>query len=471
MTGPKPKIILYNPLPESYTMPLALMSIASSLDQSVYDILLVDARIEKNAHQKVLDNIEGAICFGATILTGSGINDALEITRLVKTKQPGITTVWGGWHCSLFPLHPLREETSIDITVQGQGEIAFREIVDSLVSKNSLSNINGIAWRNDEGKLIKNPARLMDDINELPTIDYSLIDVEKYFKRKGKRQLDYISSVGCFYRCAFCADPHVFKRKFTSITAQRMGEEIEALYQKYKFDDLNFQDETFFTYRDRVIDFANELIGRKIIVNWAATMRADQGERLTDDEFTLLAKSGLRRVLVGVESGTQEMMDWLKKDIKIEQVLATAQKCLAHKIGAQFPVIVGFPGETEEAFTKSLEFAVYLGGLSDYFDIPIFYFKPYPGSDITNRAVEQGFKLPETLDEWDKFDYMGSVSPWMSDDRFRLAENVKFYLRLSQTRRRILFPFKQLARFRVKNMWFAMPFEKWLKNTAKKFLG
>jgi len=470
MTDPKPKIILYNPLPESYTMPLALMSIASSLDQSAFSIVIVDARIEKSAHQLVIDNLDNALCFGATILTGSGINDALEITRLVKMKNPGITTIWGGWHCSLFPLDPLREEPSIDITVQGQGEIIFREVIKSLVSKNSFSKIKGIAWRNDEGVLIKNPARPMDDISELPPVDYSLIDVEKYYKRKGKRQLDYISSVGCFYRCAFCADPHVFKRKFTSISARRMGEETEALYQKYNFDDLNFQDETFFTYRERVIEFAKELIDRKIVVNWAATMRADQGDRLTNEEFALLAKSGLRRVLVGVESGTQEMMNWLKKDIKIEQVLATAQKCLTHKIGAQFPVIVGFPGETEEAFNKSLEFAVYLGSLSDYFDIPIFYFKPYPGSDITNQAVEQGFKLPETLDEWDKFDYMGSVSPWMSDDRFRLAENVKFYLRLSQTRRKILFPFKQMAKLRLQKMWFTLPFEKWLKNTTKKFL-
>lgn len=468
---PKPKIILYNPLPVSFTMPLALMAIGSSLDRKLYDVVIVDARIEKNPHQMVLENLEGAICFGATILTGSGINDAREITQKVKAVAPRIFTVWGGWHCSLFPLDPLEEENSIDITVQGQGEIIFKELIEAINLKSGLTGIKGISWRESDGKIYKNPPRIMDDIEKLPPIDYSLIDVKKYFKRKGKRQLDYISSVGCFYRCAFCADPHVFKRKFTSISARRMGEEIEVLYKKYNFDDLNFQDETFFTYRDRVIDFAKELIGRRINVNWAATMRADQGDRLTDNEFALLAKSGLRRVLVGVESGTQEMMDWLKKDIKIEQVLATAQKCLTHKIGAQFPVIVGFPGETKEAFTKSLEFAIYLGNLSDFFDIPIFYFKPYPGSDITNMAVEQGFKLPETLDEWDKFDYMGSVSPWMDDDRFRLAENVKFYLRLSQTRRRVLLPFKKVAKLRLQKMWFSLPLEKWLKKTTKKLFS
>lgn len=196
-------------------------------------------------------------------------------------------------------------------------------------------------------------------------------------------------------------------------------------------------------------------------------MRANQGDQLTDEEFAILAKSGLRRVLVGVESGTQEMMDWLKKDIKIEQVLAAARKCLKYKIGTQFPVIVGFPGETEEAFRASLAFAIRLGQMSDHFDIPIFYFKPYPGSDITNKAVADGYKLPETLDEWADFDYMHSVSPWMSNDRFRLAENVKFYLRLSQTQRKTLKPFKWLSRQRLNSGFYGLPFEKWLKDTAK----
>lgn len=467
----KHKIILYNPLPVSFTMPLGIMSIGSALDREKYDVLIIDARVEKDPHTSVLENLEGAICFGASILTGSGIRDALEITRKVKNLKPQILTVWGGWHCSLFPVEPLSEEQSIDVSVQGQGEITFREIMESLDSKSEFSEIGGITWRNPEGEIVRNKPKPIVDLDNLPPVDYSLIDVEKYFARKGKRQLDYISSVGCFYRCAFCADPFVFKRKFSAVSPSRMADEIGQLYKKYKFDDLNFQDETFFTYRERALDFARELIERNIKVHWAATMRADQGDRLSDEEFAVLAKSGLRRVLVGVESGTQEMMDWLKKDIKIEQVLATAQKCLKHKIGSQFPVIVGFPGETEEAFRASLAFAIRLGQMSDHFDIPIFYFKPYPGSDITNNAVAEGYKLPETLDEWANFDYMHSVSPWMSNDRFRLAENVKFYLRLSQTQRKLLKPFKWLARQRLKSGHYIFPFEKLLKNSARKLIG
>lgn len=134
-------------------------------------------------------------------------------------------------------------------------------------------------------------------MDDLAPMNYNFIEVEKYFKAKKLRQFDYISSSGCFFRCAFCADPFVYNRKWTSISASSMGEELEKLYHKYQFTDLNFQDETFFTYKKRVLEVANEFINRKLNFSWAATMRADQGVRLSIEDFKILKKSGLRRLL------------------------------------------------------------------------------------------------------------------------------------------------------------------------------
>lgn len=71
-------------------------------------------------------------------------------------------------------------------------------------------------------------------MNTLPTLNYDLVDVEKYFRLKGQRQFDYISSTGCYFRCAFCADPFVFNRKWTCYTAEHIAEEL-AFYQKIWF--------------------------------------------------------------------------------------------------------------------------------------------------------------------------------------------------------------------------------------------
>lgn len=102
---------------------------------------------------------------------------------------------------------------------------------------------------------------------------------------------------------------------------------------------MAFQDETFFTHRKRVVAIAEEFLRRGLRFTWTATMRADQGARLSDEVFALCARSGLRQVIIGVESGSQEMLNWMTKDITLEQVLDCAEKRVRHNLAAIFPFI------------------------------------------------------------------------------------------------------------------------------------
>ncbi|MFT5278788.1 MAG: anaerobic magnesium-protoporphyrin IX monomethyl ester cyclase [Bacteroidia bacterium] len=454
------KVILYNPTAVFFDMPLALLAIASSVDKEKYDVSIVDGRLEKAPLKVVSERVKGALVLGITVLTGSPISDALEVSRLAKKINPDITVVWGGWHASLFPTETLDQETSVDVTVQGQGEKTFVEILEKLSVGANLSGVKGCTYRGSD-KITKNPPRVLEDMNDLPRVNYDLIDPEKYYQKKGQRQFDYISSTGCFFRCSFCADPFVYKRSWTAIEPARMGEELEAQWKKNPFTDLNLQDETFFTYRERSLAVAEEFIKRKLNISWAATMRADQGSRLEDEDFGLLAKSGLRRLLIGVESGSQEMMDWMQKDIKLEQVYQCAERCLKHNISVIFPFIVGFPGESQENFHKSLKMAHELASMSKNFNTPIFYFKPYPGSKITMDAVKDGYQLPTSLEEWAKFDYIGSAGPWLTDENYKLVERFKFYLKAGYGRTRwYTWPIHKLARMRCEREYYGFPFEK-----------
>ncbi|MCB9232035.1 MAG: B12-binding domain-containing radical SAM protein [Bacteroidia bacterium] len=458
------KIILYNPKAVFFDMPLALMAIGSALDPSRYEVILIDGRLEENALSAVLSHVDDALCLGVTVLTGAPIRDALKISRAARGRNPNLKIVWGGWHPSIFPEAILREEPSVDVTVQGQGEGTFRELVESFAAGELPVGVKGLCYRSGE-EIIRNPARDLEDMNALPPVNYNLIEVEKYFRKKGKPQMDYISSTGCFFRCTFCADPFVFSRKFTAIEPERMGEELGYLHKKHGFTDLNFQDETFFTYVKRVQGVSEQLLAREIKTTWAGTMRADQGYRLTDEDFALVKRSGLRRVLIGVESGSQEMMDWLKKDIKIEQVWHSAKRCAELGIGAIFPFIVGFPGETEESVVNSLEMAHQLSLMSPDFTTPIFFFKPYPGSAITTQVVSQGYKLPKTLEEWANFDYVGSSGPWVTPEKFTMIQNFKFYNRLAGRNNPLLLkPLEILAQWRCRNRNFTLPLEKAIAN-------
>ncbi len=459
----RPKVVLYNPQAVFYTMPLGLLAIGSYLDRHRYEVVIIDGRLESDPVGAVLAQLEGALCLGISVLTGRPIHDALRISRAVKAARPHLPVVWGGWHPSLFPRETL-DEPSVDVTVIAQGEETFGEIVDRLaepaMNLPDLTGIAGCAFRRD-GAVVVNPPRPLRDVNDLPPHDYTLIPVERFFGLKGKRQLDYISSQGCRFRCTFCADPYVYKRGWVGLEPARLGAEIEALAWRYRFHEVAFQDETFFTSRARVEAIADEFIRRRLDLAWTGTLRADQGHRLDDKLLAKCTRSGLRRVMVGVESGSQTMLDWMKKDITLEQVWQTAEKCRRHRLGAIFNIIVGFPGEPDESVADSLNIAKQLRAMSPDFQVAIFFYKPYPGNPIADELLRRGYRFPRTLEEWAGFDYIAGRSEWVTEEKWRLVENFKFYQQLAWGHHHPLrWPVSLAARWRCQRDFYDFPLEK-----------
>jgi anaerobic magnesium-protoporphyrin IX monomethyl ester cyclase len=461
------KVVLYNPQAVFFTLPLALLAIGSELDPEVYEVIIVDGRLEPDAESVVLSHLDGALCVGVTVLTGAPISDALRLSRAVKRARPDLPVVWGGWHPSMFARECL-SEPAVDVTVRGQGEETFAEIAQRLAAGQSLQDCAGCTVRLADGTIHENAARPLAAVDKFRAHDYKLIPVERYFEFKGKRQLDYISSQGCNFRCAFCSDPFVYGRQWVGLEPTRMALRLKELWDQYHFDDINFQDETFFTKRGRVQALAEKIIESGMKITWAATMRADQGVRLPDEVWAKCKKSGLRRLLVGVESGSDEMLRRIRKDIKIEQVFATAEKMVQHGIAGHFPFIVGFPDESESSIQASLDVAKRLRAMSPDFLTPIFYFKPYPGSELVIEAVARGFRLPQTLEEWAKFDYVaGMPGPWVTPEKFELIERFKFFHELAWKRvapgKRLL---QRLARYRCTKDFYRWPvemlFTRWL---------
>ncbi len=460
----KHTVILYNPYAVFYTMPLALIAIGSYLDEAKYNVVIIDGRLEKNPINKIKELLtQNPVCFATTVLTGSPIQDALTVSQQVKQLAPALPVVWGGWHPSLFPQHTLENE-NIDVVVNGQGEITFAELLEVFVSKAELNSIKGISYKLNK-QIIHNPERTMVDINSFPAFNYNLIDVPAYIKLSGRNQLDYISSQGCRFRCSFCADPFMYKRGWYGYNSKRMGDEIETLWKKYKFNHIHFQDETYFTYATRVKEVAEEFIKRKLPISWFGTMRADQGVRLSEDIWKLCKESGLERVMIGMEAGTQEMLDWMQKDIKLNQVYEVAKLCLKFDIAINFSFIVGFPGETKESVFKTLDVIKNLREMSSTFHVGIFYYKPYPGNKIADELLQNGYKFNSTLEEWSRFDYVDSgKSEWLDDEMLRYIENFKFYQNLAYNKPTPgKFIFRKVAKWRVENKNYNFPIEKKIK--------
>lgn len=460
------KVVLYNPRAVFWTMPLALIAIASALDRDKYEVVIVDGRLDSN--EKLLRELDGALCLGMSVLTGAPLRDALEITRAARERYPNLPIVWGGWHPSLFP-EMCAKEPGVIAAVTGQGEETFAELLERLAVGGSLYGVTGLVFRNADGEVVLNPPRVMRDINEFPRHDYSFIPVETYFQHKGQRQFDYISSQGCRFRCNFCADPAVFNRGWYGYTPERMVSEITDLWQRYRFTDLSLQDETYFTQQKRVAQISEGFIHLNAGFSWTGTMRADQGRRLDDDVLALCKRSGLRRVMIGLEAGSQETIDHIQKDIKVEDMWLCAEKLVKHDIGAIINVIVGFPGESPESVTETLRVARDLRAMSSSFELAVFYFKPYPGNPIAERLKAQNYRFPASLEEWADFDYIGRSNEWLTTAQKSEIEAFKFYQRFAYSSSQSLMrkPLKALSRWRVERRAYRFPIERVLIERLK----
>ena len=463
----EPKVVLYNPRADFYTLPLALLALASSLPRNRYRVRIVDGRLEEAPWERVLAETEDALCLGVTVLTGKPLGDALGLTRAVKAARPGLPVVWGGWHPSLFPAETV-SEAGVEAAVEGQGESTFAEILARLENGSTLEGVPGCVFR-DGRDVVRNGPRATADMNEFPALDYDLIDLERYFERKGQRQLDYVTSQGCRFRCAFCSDPTVYRRAWFGLAPSRVGEELERLHRRHLFEDVAFQDETFFTQAKRVAAIAEEIRRRGLAFRWMATLRADQGARIDERVLGECRRAGLRRVMVGLESGSQRMLDWMKKDVTLDQVFATAEKCRHLGIGVLFNLIVGFPEEPRESVEETIAVAKRLRAMGGDFQVAFFYYRPYPGTEITDGLSKAGHPLPRRLEEWAAIE--GAPSPWVDSEKRALIERFKFYQQVAWSRpSKARAPIQALARWRCRRDFYGLPLEKtmveWLRPLA-----
>jgi hypothetical protein len=164
--------------------------------------------------------------------------------------------------------------------------------------------------------------------------------------------------------------------------------------------DVSFQDETFFTHALRVNMLADEFLKRNLSITWTATLRADQACRLGENLFAKAVRSGLRRVMVGVESGSQEMLDRLQKDMKLEQVRVAADMCTRHGVGAIFNFIVGFPGESDESMQANARAREAAEAMESGVRDADLLLPPVPRQSARRVVRRARLRLPEGLEEW-----------------------------------------------------------------------
>jgi anaerobic magnesium-protoporphyrin IX monomethyl ester cyclase len=464
-------VVLYNPSAPYHTMPLHFLALASVLDKSKYAIKIIDAQVEPDmdtARHRVSELLRTAACLGVSVITGPSIRDAVSITRMAKNQASHVPVIWGGWHPSIYPEQCLREGPA-DFTVGGQGEITFRELLGALEGGRTADSISGVSFLRDGGCIV-GPDRAMADMNTLPPHDYGLLDLEKYFQHKRRRQIDFLSSQGCPYRCSFCADPAVYHHRWTSLNADRLLNDISVILARYSVEDIHFLDENFFADRKRVFAFCRAILERGLRFSWAATSRADHIAPLADDLLAMIARAGLRKVNVDAESGSQDMLNVMKKDTLVEETVISAEKLSEHRINAMFNFIIGLPGEQPSQLRETLQVIREIKRINSRFGIGLFYFTPYPGTELFEEIAKQGHRLPASLAEWCQVDFDAFAGWWISAEDRRRIDLFRFYAEMGTqwgTREPLSSVLCGIGSFRIRHDYLGLPFEKRLITSAR----
>lgn len=428
MSTKKPEVILINPVYASlpvnpsifktinFKEPSACLALGSMLSREGIPVKIMDINPnyvlgkEELCYKELEKALENAVCVGLSIMTEQ-IKNALEISAFVRKKNPNIAIVWGGIHPTLFPEQTCKNEL-VDFVVVSEGELTLLELVKELKKiKPDFSKIRGLAFKKD-GKIKINPQREAIDVNKLPMTDWNLLEnIEIYLnKPEGIKSLQIFTSRGCAYRCAFCVNTIVnVNRRWRSKSVGRVMDEIEDLINKFDITFLRFSDENFPIDIKRMEKIADEIMKRKLNITWFMNCRADyfRESKISKKLLEKLVKSGLRITSIGAESGSNEVLKYIKKDITVEDILESAKMVKDAGIQIEYSFMVGMPYETSEQMKKTVELILKIKKINPEFRIigPQ-VFRPYPGGAMYNDCVKLGFQEPDTLKGWiglDKF--------------------------------------------------------------------
>ncbi|VVB82609.1 tRNA-2-methylthio-N(6)-dimethylallyladenosine synthase [uncultured archaeon] len=318
---------------------------------------------------------------GITSMTSLMLHDLIHIGKLVKALNKNVTTIVGGTHATIEP-KSLLNEPYVDFVLRGEGEEAFLEFCDTFdrdkAKLKKLKNIN------------LNPLRPLMNLDDIKLPDYSFIELEKY-------EHFYVTlSRGCIGNCTFCSnhkmwgkDDHPFVRMFSSEKAIQL---FNLLIHKYKIKNFSLMDDNFVTFRSRVKEICNYLQGKDM--NFFCFGRADC---LDDEMVQYLKKAGCHTVQIGIESGSQRILDFLCKKTTVKQN-ADAIRCVERNgLTCDPSVMVGVPTETAEDLNRTFE--LIRRTKPSCTDAQIF--NPMPGTPIFEYCLEKKLiTKPKTLEEW-----------------------------------------------------------------------
>ncbi|MHA1380057.1 MAG: B12-binding domain-containing radical SAM protein [Candidatus Helarchaeota archaeon] len=460
------KILLVNPTGHKIGMdhflkapPLGLMILAATVPD--HEVEIVDLRNYDYSPGYFEKKVQKFDLLGVSAST-SMIGEALNLCKIAK--EYDVKTIIGGYHPSLVPETALYPQ--VDLTVKGEGEVTFPEVVHTLENSSDLMNdlkkVKGINFKNGS-KLYQTEFRPHINLDDSPFPRRDL--VKKYHYHYFWATIDaFESSRGCPHQCHFCCISHHWGRGWRSKSPERMIEEFHRADKKKQWFIFNDSESTLNMKRiEKICDLTKEYGYHK---KWKSCQgRVDdivKNPRIIDK----MADAGWKMIFIGIESIHQKSLDIIGKRITINQIKKAVKMCHDRGITIFGSIIIGNLGETKEEVKETIRFASKL-------DIDIMQFTPltpYPATALYKQAKENGWIIDEDYTNWNLVQPIMRTPDLSADEIFELVKWAyrDFYFRFKEKHVNSFF-IRSLRRFILnpRFWWFFKMTRKFVINGIK----
>ena len=374
--------------------PIFLAYSAAQLKKAGQDVTYIDSVIQDLDFDQTLQQARRKrpdVIFMETT-TPSIDADYQNLTALKETT--GAKIIVGGPHATYFHKEVIEECPAIDVVIRHEFDTKIVSVVSNL---DSLNSVSGISYRNGSASVDNGDGELCHDLDALHFPDRDLIPWEWYLEAWYTRRpfMNLMTSRGCPYQCAFCLWPQSMyghQQRFRSL--DNVIFEIQRLVDRYGLKEINIDDGTFTTRKNRVIDFCQRLRDEKIKIIWTCNGRVDN---LDDEILSEMKASGCRMIRLGVESGSQEVLNKIKKGLTLKQIEEGVKLVKKHGIQALGGFMFGFPYDSKQTVEETIAFAKKISPDQVQFSINMCY----PGTSLYEFARENNLLLAKDFKEFD----------------------------------------------------------------------
>lgn len=479
-------IILFNPRSANskYRIPNSILQVGSSV-HGKYEYVFVDGNLEEDPWIKINAYLEtGKVRYvGMTVMPGPQLRQAIPYTKKIKELYPKVINIWGGYFAS-NQYKTVMNSGYVDFIIDGPGDKAFPSLLDALENKGAFEFIENLIYKTPDGTIVKNRKENLLDQDALPDLPYDYLNtfypVEKYLGKTflGSKTIAYHASVGCPFKCSFCAVVPIYEARWRGKSADKIYKDIKYVKEKYGANAIEFHDNNFFVSEKRTVEFSQMMLHENM--QWWGEGRIDTVDQYKDESLELMRRAGCKMIFFGAESGNDEILKQMDKGGKQtgEQIKKFAERLRKFDIIPEYSFVLGMPGPTPEKAMAQIDadiaYIKEVKSINPDTEIIIYVYSPVPteGSELYRQITEAGFSFPVHLEDWlspqwESFDLRKNpLTPWLTPemvDKIRNFETVlnAYYptaldFKLSDVQRKVMRAFSGL-RYRLN--FFHYPYE------------